>query len=205
MIGKQQLMDKLAESLEDNPDVKAVTGAFAELEREQREAIREHLEALGIEDDRLPELPDHEERTGQMMDALAVRLQSHRGPWDLYADNFAPEALETDLAEQYAGLEADEWADVREGWVAAYRDRGVADTFTDEELVEHYVRDTFGVDLETFEAEVVGFDAGEAFETCIAGPFQTNTMALEEATEIVADLPGGASADEDQEEAPADE
>lgn len=221
MMDDMKRMKAMASNPQENEQVRAYAGAFAELERRQRAALREVLaEGFGAEAAAtLEALPDHEARVDQMAATLAARVpMSDVSEWDLYAEHMAPDALETAPAEQYAGLgaDSDEWADKREGIIQGYRDRGItADEFPDEEVLEHYCRDTFGVDLETFRETVLAFDPATVQRRLVAGPLEDHAAALEHAAEVLREndderdpeaSPGGsddelpASSDDDLEE-----
>jgi hypothetical protein len=192
-MDQMKRMRKVMANPSESEQLRALAGSVAELERNQRAAMREHLEALGHEDavEALPELPDHEERVSQFCEAVACRVQSSRSPWDVWAEHYAPDALDTDAARAYAGLNADEWEDDRARWVEQYREKGVPDEYDDEELVELYVSNTFGVPLQTFEKEVIGWDEATVYRRVLVGELEAHTDALEAATnEIGDDSPG---------------
>lgn len=154
---------------------------LAAMEREQRRGMRAMAEALGADPDALDldEPPTEEERVSQIVDAFVARQTGDL--WTLYIDHVAPDDLEnTDRAKEFADVDADEWADQIETWAEKYRDRAgdaVADQ-TDRELADVYTRETFGLGLDEFEAEVVNSDPARLLQKLMSGPIETNTEAV---------------------------
>lgn len=203
MMQKMQQIQNLVQNPQESKQLRALTGAFAELEREQRAELRGLLVALGDPEaaENLPELPDHDTRVSQMCETLASRVRSDLSPWEIHAKHYLEvPGLNAEAAEPYAGLEADEWTAAREKWVAAYRQKGLEEAeYSDEELLEHYTRDTFGVSLETFEEEVVAFDPARLYERVMAGEFQTHTDALAMMSSRIGEDPLGGEGDDELE------
>ncbi|QKY16409.1 hypothetical protein [Halorubrum sp. CBA1229] len=162
-------------------EITAYAATLAAMERDQREAMRTLAEAADADPDTLglDEPPADEERVSQLVDAIVA--QQTGDLWGLYVDHVAPEELtNADRAEQFADVEADEWAAQIETWAEKYRDRAgdaVADQ-TDREIADTHTRETFGLGLDEFEAEVVDRDPARLLQSLVAGPIETHTDAI---------------------------
>lgn len=185
-FGKEELVEKLVEQvdLDDNEQVQAFAGALATIERNQRRALRAHIEALGGDPEALDvgTIPAEEER----VDAFTALLQAYvtDDAWSYWVEYLAPDDLEsTDRAKDYAGMDTAEWERRVEMWADVYRDRiDGAEAMTDRELAARHVESRFGLSLQEFEEEVVAWSEGEVLEAGLAGPIQQHTEALQEAT-----------------------
>jgi len=162
-------------------ELETYAATLAAMERDQREAMRALAEAADADPDALglDEPPATEERVSQLVDAIVA--QQTGDLWGLYVDHVAPEELDNaGQAEKFADIDADEWAEQIETWAAKYRDRAgdaVADQ-TDRELADIYTRETFGLGLDEFEAEVVDRDPARLLQSLVAGPIETHTDAI---------------------------
>jgi|AntRauTorcE11897_2_1112592.scaffolds.fasta_scaffold01126_10 hypothetical protein len=162
-------------------EIETYAATLAAMERDQREAMRTLAEAADADPDALglDEPPATEERVSQLVDAIVAQQTGNL--WGLYVDHVAPEELENaDHAEKFASVGADEWADQIETWAEKYRDRAgdaVADQ-TDRELADIYTRETFGLGLDEFEAEVVDRDPARLLQSLVAGPIETHTEGI---------------------------
>lgn len=182
MFGLQErAMKQMMSNPEENDQIRAYASILAGLERDQREQMRQHAENLGVDPDEvgLSQPPDDEERVAEL--AAAVGAHVVGDAWGLYVDQLAPDGLEnTDRAKEFAGVNADDWDAQIEEWAAAFRERAgdaVADR-SDRDIADIHVRETFGVGLDTFEAEIVEFEPGRVFQEIVAGPIETHTEAL---------------------------
>lgn len=162
-------------------EIQTYAATLAAMERDQREAMRTLAEATGADPDALglDEPPADEERVAQLVDAIVA--QQTGDLWGLYVDHVAPEALEnTDKAREFARVDADEWSAQIEAWAQKYRDKAgdsVAGR-SDRDLADVYTRETFGLGLDEFEAEVVDRDPARLLQSLVAGPFETHTEAI---------------------------
>lgn len=162
-------------------EIETYAATLAAMERDQREAMRTLAESTDADPDALglDEPPADEERVSQLVDAIVA--QQTGDLWGLYVDHVAPEGLEnTDRAKEFADYDADEWADQIETWAEKYRDKageGVADR-SDRDLADVHTRETFGLGLGEFEAEVVDRDPARLLQSLVAGPIETHTEAI---------------------------
>lgn len=168
----------------DSDAVRAVATVFAGIERDLHGAVAEHYEALGI--DPPPETPPIEDRVEQL-DSLV----SHHVSGDLWAyfrTEQAPEGLENaEAARSFAGQNDDEWAASIERLAAAAPEELEGTT---RERADAVVRDRFGLDLETFESQVVGWSPERTLKRALRGQVDADierirlaTRALERGTE----------------------
>mgnify|MGYP000507147495 CR=1 FL=1 len=189
MLGLQErAMKQMVANPEENEQIRAYASILAGIERDHREKMRAHAEALGVapEEVGLDEPPDSEERVTALAKAVGAHFAGD--PWSLYLAELAPDELENvDRASEFAGIGVDEWDAQIEEWADGFRDRAgdaVADR-TDRDLAEVHIRETFGIDLDTFEEEIVAFEPGRVFQQVVAGPLETHGEALEDLTERV--------------------
>lgn len=180
-MNRVRQMQNIVKNPGESDQIRAIAGAQAELERQQRTALRGALEATGYSDlgDLLEPLPDQEERVQQLCDALASKLKGD--PWGAWADHYAPDGLEADAAAEYAHMTDEEWQQQCERWADRYREMEdvATDGMSDEELVRAHVRTTFGVDLEAFVMDVVEWRPARLYEVAVTGPMQEHRDVLE--------------------------
>lgn len=195
---KIKKMQNLVSNPGESQQITAIAGAQAELERQQREALRGALEATGYDDlaADLEALPEHDERVRQLTDALGAKLNGDH--WETWCEHYAPDELEGEAAESYAGLEREAWEAQCDRWAEQYRESDVqTDGMADEELVRAHVRTTFGLDLEEFISDVVQWTPARLYEQAVTGPMQEHRDTLQELAaaadreQIGEDPPGG--------------
>jgi len=161
--------------------LRGATEIAAGVQHNDREGLRRLAKALDAdpEDLGLSEPVDIEKRTDTVCEAVLRYQGGDR--WGLFVDHVAPDDLtNTDQAADFAGMDADAWNQQLDEWVAAIRDRAgdaVADR-SDRELANAHVTETFGVDLETFEDEVIDFEPQRVLQEIVLGPSETNTAAI---------------------------
>lgn len=183
---KSRMMSTIADPAQ-NEQIRSLAGVFATIEMEQRERLQEHAEAVGADPEAvgLGEDIDKEERIDAICAALAARMSGD--PWQLWLDHVAPAGFENgERAKRYAG-DVGKYEASKAAWVEEYRanDAVPTDGVSDDEIAEQHVSDVFGVDLDTFEEEVVGWSAAETFETVVVGGLVDNTDAIPQLTEEV--------------------
>ncbi|PSQ06122.1 hypothetical protein BRC97_07015 [Halobacteriales archaeon QS_6_71_20] len=185
--GKTGEMLKIARNPDESERIRALAGAFAAIETEQRAALREHAEALDVDPAEvgLTPAPNEEERIEALCAAVGARFGG--GAWETWAEHIAPDALDAAAAEAVADLDADGWDEERERIVDEWRADPNLNTeaYTDGQLISADVSSRFGVDVDTFEEYVVGYSPGRLFEQLLAGEFETNTEAIGQLTATV--------------------
>lgn len=170
------------------PQMQALSQVVAERERAQL-ALAQRLADASDADVSVDELPDVEERAGQLETMAERASQADLVGW--YFEEFAPDYLDNPArAAAYAGYSDDEWANQKEAWAENYRATSPeAKAFSDEDLAATHVENTFGVPLEEFEANVVDFRPAEAIQDVLT----TNLRTVEAVMEAVAaDMEGEA-------------
>lgn len=178
MMGKMkklQQAQKMLKNPRESARIRAIAGIITGLERDQRAAVQDLAEAVdGAE---VPaDLPDGETRLHRLCDAIPALLSG--GPFAVYLQQDAPDEFDPEAAAEYVGMDPDEFAEQVETWADAYRQRVDGD-HADRELADAHTRNTFGMDLERFEEEVVGFDPADYLRRFIAGPMEEHTAAIE--------------------------
>ena len=189
MLGKAGDVMKMAKNPAESERIRGLASAFAAVEKEQREALREHAEALDADPDELgiPEPPEQEQRVTELCEAVGARFSG--SVWETWCEHIAPDDLRAEEAEEYAGIGAEAWADEREAIVERWREDPELNTeaYDDAEVVTADIRSRFEVEPEEFEEYVVEFSPARLFETLLAGEFEANTEAIVGLTEEVAE------------------
>lgn len=180
MIGKQAVMKQLASNITESDEIKALVAIIAEIEHRQLTAVGELHDALGV--DGIEVTKGKEERREQLLDVVDAAAPGG-SLLDLWFEQVAPDHIDAaEDAKSYAGLSDEEWQQQQSNWAAAYRDR-IEGEHTDEELAEQHVRRKFGVSLDEFEREVIGFNEGDAMRTLLASNFEAVEHGIAQATE----------------------
>jgi len=186
-MGKVRQAVQAAKNPAESEQIRALAGAFAMVEREQRATLREHADALGADpgDLGLPPARDREERITELCAAVGARYAGD--PWETWTEHVAPDGLDADAAEAFAGAGADEWAAERERIITEWRENRDLDTtdYTDRDVLAADVRSRFGVPVDKFEDFVIDYSPGRVFEELLAGEFEAHTEAIEALTEEV--------------------
>lgn len=190
---KVRQMQNIVQNPGESEQIRAIAGAQAELERQQRDALEAALIATGYPDlsGLLEPLPDHEERVQQLCDALAAKLKND--PWGAWSAHYTPDALEAEAAAEYAAMKPGEWKQQRDRWAERYREMADVATegMSDDELVTAHIRTTFGVEPETFESVVVRWRPAKLYERAVTGPMQEHRDVLEALAEAADAEDGG--------------
>lgn len=157
--------------------------SLAEMERALAEAQREHQQALGLEP--TVEEVDVEARKDTLLDFIEAQLGGDFV--EFYFEHLAPADLDAEKAEPYLGLSTEEWEQQKATWAERYRETGGGDLggYSDDELARLHVEDVFGVDLATFEREIVDWSKSETMRTALAGRFERVEASIHETTEAV--------------------
>lgn len=189
MLGQAGDIMKMAQNPAESERIRGLASAFAAVEKEQREALREHAEALDVDPDTLgiPEPREQEQRVTELCEAVGARFSG--SVWETWCEHVAPDELQGQEAKEYAGIGAEAWAEERETIVERWREDPDANTdgYDDEQVIGAHVQAEYGVDPEQFRTYVVEFSPVHLFETLMAGEFEANTEAIEALTEEVAE------------------
>ncbi len=162
-----------------NEAVGAVALAVAGAERDLHEAIQAHYEALGA--DPPEDGPPVEARVEQLRRLVSHHIEGDL--WGYFVEEEAPSGLERpDDARAFADLDDDAWTDRLDALAdAAPEDSGE----TARERADAVVRERFGVDLETFENRIVGWQPERTLRRAIRGPIDADIKRLQAATEAI--------------------
>ncbi|MWG32966.1 hypothetical protein [Halomarina oriensis] len=172
-------------------DVMGVVGAIlSELERDNRVAVREHVDALAMEgidvDAELSPLPEEDERVATIRETVRALVDGEAAVWGLWCAA-GPEEFDGEKASDFVGLDTEEWEAKQTQWGDLYRENG-GETFsgaTDREIADVHLQETFGMDVDEFEERVIGWTKADALDDLVAGPSRQTTAVLEQATEEV--------------------
>lgn len=157
----------------------ALTTVWATEEEDLAQSVNRLHEALDM-DNTTPERAPTKRAAGMREAAGAIMsgdLPEH------YLAEYTP-VENAERAVKYLGLSGEEWADAREAWITKYHDAGIEKP--DHELVKAHIERQFGVDRETFEDLVVGWDdesTEAAMREILLGPLDDVRDAIDAATE----------------------
>lgn len=172
------LLDSLLDP-ENSEAVGIVAVAFAGIERDLHEAIREHYEALGADP------PEDAPPIGERVEELRTLVGRHvEGDlWEYFVEEEAPEALKNaEEARAFAGLDDDEWGTRLE----ALAENAPEDyDGTPRERADAVVRSRFGLDLETFEERIVRWRPERTLSRGLRGPIDADIARLRAATAAI--------------------
>lgn len=181
MTLKERAMKPVARQFLRTDMAQALTTVWGNQEAELAESVAELHDAL--ETGREVEPVDAEARSAAIREAAGAIMSG-----DLQ-EHYLAEYTTIDNAERavkYLGLDAEEWDRVRSGWVQDYRERGVE--IEADRLVGEHIGRQFGVDRETFEELVVGWDDEQtqaAMREILLGPLDDVRTAIDAATETI--------------------
>jgi hypothetical protein len=163
----------------DSEAVGAVALAVAGAERDLHEAVQAHYEALDA--DPPEDGPPVEARAEQLR--RLVRHHVEGDLWGYFLEEAAPEGLERpEEARAFAGLDDDAWAEQLDA-LADAAPEGVG--ATPRERADAVVRDRFGLDLETFEARIVGWRPERTLRRALRGPIDADIERIRAATAAI--------------------
>jgi hypothetical protein len=178
MSMKQQLAEQFIDQREE--EIREAVDVLGKMERNWCRALADLADAHDIDMD-LPEQADQEERVDELFALVRARVVGD--PWGYWVSHLSPEGFRNaEKAAQHAGKGPDEWDQQIAAWADRYRELlDGADDVPDRELATLVTEEEFGVDLETFEREVVGWEADAVMAEAVAGPTQALQDAVQEA------------------------
>ncbi|MCU4716870.1 hypothetical protein [Halapricum hydrolyticum] len=166
----------------------AVVGTLTGYEMQQTQALVELNDAADVDVD----LEYDRERRAQTLLSLAdaVADRDVRGWW---FRTIGPELMDQpEKAQQYVGLDADEYRETLEDWYRQYYERGVVDTSLDEAdrerigwIAENHVQTVFDLSLREFLELVVNWDRGEQIQPVLGGPIERNNAVIRQVAEEI--------------------
>jgi hypothetical protein len=158
----------------DSNQVRAVAAALAGIERDLHDAIGDHYEALGVEPP--PDRGPPEERIEELQQLVEHHIEGDL--WGYFVAEQAPEGLtNAEEARAYADLDEDRW----ERAIAELAE-SVGDEGSQRERADRTLRQRFGVDIETFETQVVAWSPERTLRQALRGPVDTDIERLRIAT-----------------------
>ena len=179
---QRQMMEQMAGRFIETPAFDALLGAFVSMEMQLAESRANLLDALDA--DQEARLPDPEARKALLKELATKHLSGDLG--EVWLNEVASDILDEgslDKARAYLDLSDEEWSEQIGNWAANYRAGGVEGT--DRDLAELHVERTFGVSLDEFEREIVGFSSGEAMRSLLAGTFDAACADIDAAAEQI--------------------
>jgi hypothetical protein len=180
MIGNEAIARQLMSRVDpaDLGLVQALATGLAEMEHAQADALRELADATGAEID--VEVPDPEDREQLLLDGIEAAADGSAIEWWLRERHGYEDAA---AAAEYAEMDAAQWSDQIGRWAEFYRSKGYGSDTTDRELAGQHVRQSFGVDLDQFERDVVELDKRQVVRELLAGNLEAVEYGVREAAQ----------------------
>jgi hypothetical protein len=178
MSMQQQIAERFIDERE--AEIRSTVDVLGKMERNWRRALTELAEAHDLDMD-LPDQPDQEERIDELFALVRARVAGD--PWGYWVDHQAPEGFKNaEKAAKHAGKGSEAWERQVEQWADRYRELlDDVDDVPDRELATIVTEEEFGVDLETFEQEVVEWEPDAVMQQAVAGPTEGLQNAVQEA------------------------
>jgi len=192
MIQKMQNLRKMQSDLNDphNSDrIRDHARVLAEIESQQRAAVIEQRETLGIDPGDGVGEHDIEERVEELCDVIAARTPGGPSLAEIWLRHHAPEDIdgEPETLAVYAEMDQSEWEGQVARWAESVRHQHVGiDGYSDRRLADQHVQGQWGVSLARFEQAVVEWDRRRAITDLLAGPSETTEQAVKANTEVLA-------------------
>ncbi|MBO4248875.1 hypothetical protein IL252_13705 [Halomicrobium sp. IBSBa] len=193
MMERMKQLRQMKGDLNDPHNSERITAharVLAEIEAQQRAAVLDQREQLGIDPDDGVDEHDVEERVAEICDVLAAQTPGGPSLAEIWLAHHAPEDLDVDDPETlatYAEMDHSEWKQQVSRWADAVRHQ--ADGLhgrSDREVADHHVSGQWGVSLDRFEQVIVEFDRERAMEELLAGPSEATEGAIYANTEALA-------------------
>ncbi|WP_254272161.1 hypothetical protein [Haloarcula marina] len=189
------MMDKLKQAREakaelTNPHesdrIRALADVLAEIQTEQRAAVMDQRDTLGVEAADDVDRLDKEERVAEIIDLVDGYGPGGPSLSEVWIRQCGPEELDGEEAAQlahYAEMTPEEWDAQIERWADTYRANGADSMHSDRSLADAHTVNTWGISLSRFEAEVVEFDRATALTDILAGASEATEAAIRANTE----------------------
>jgi|GEM_PF-3605647 len=187
---RQKMAEKMMSQVQpsETPVAQAIVATLTEYESRQVSALVELTDAADVD----VELEYDRERRAQTLLSLAdaVADRNVRGWW---FDAIAPQVMdEPQRAEQYVGLDADEYREQLREWYQLHHENGSVEAPLDEatpgeigKVADRHVRAVFDLSLREFLAIVVNWDRGEQIQPVLGGPIERNNAAIRQVADEV--------------------
>jgi hypothetical protein len=170
MMNRIQEAMSLARNPRESEKAQALANIVATLENDQLDATEELYRSIGIETD--VDRPGVDDRREELLGAVEAMTNGDLRAWFFSSEGPAARWLDQpEDAAAYADLEPEEWRDQIERWADTYRSQGVGDDLSDGDVAARHVERKFGVDIDTFEQQVVEWSPGAALEHVVARRF----------------------------------
>lgn len=180
---RQSAKRQAAKQFLEGEAAEAVLRVLTTIEQRLLEAVVEQHDVLNL--DGAGAVPDRDDRAAELRQLWLAKAEGRFPAWwvETYADVEHPgEAV------QYAGLDADAWAEQLATWADRYREAGVDGS--DRLLANSHIKTRYGVGLEAFEEEVVEWSAerqSRELQRIMAGPVERAIGGIERATDQLRD------------------
>lgn len=184
--GKIQKVATMARNPRESDKVQALVTVLADREYRLLDAVGTLEDAVG---EATVDVEQTEaERRDQLLDLVDAIAPGDPSVKEWWLQEVAGDHLtDPQQALPYLGMPAEEWDQQVETWAEQYHRRAPEEfkDYADREIAAAHVRRTFGVDLHTFEEEVVGWSRGEAIRDVLGANFEAVETAIYNAAETV--------------------
>lgn len=178
----EKMMSKMTPS--ETPLFRALVDVVTTHELQQAQAIQRGLEAADT-DVELRYSP--QDRSQQLLDvADAVTDRRFKEWW------FQELVEKPDVAENYVGLDGDEWHEQLRSWYITYYDAGLVEEPVDQaspgrigEVADRHIRETFGISLQEFVGLVVNWDRSRVMDQVLSSQTRYHTQLIHRLAEEI--------------------
>jgi hypothetical protein len=189
-LKRMQQLKQMADNPHESEMAHALASIVANYEHDLLRAVEDLHDALDVDDPvEVDATPD--ERVNHLLD-----LADAAGDGDLKTFWFEEVAdlKNAEEAAEFAGLTGEAWREQVTEWSEMYRERRpeIFEDWGDREIADYHVEGEFGVAIEEFEREVVGWSRRGALKSALAGNIAVGIDGVKRATAAARD--GGASA-----------
>lgn len=182
---KIKQMRKIAQNPGESEQVRLWLKVLTDHERQFREVARRQCDLAGVEAD-LRDLPDEEERIDRLGELMGSILS--KDTKEVYLRYWGPDlADDAPDATEFLGMNDEEWEQRIESWADDIRNRLGIEGEEDRHLAAIFVEDQWGVEIETFEREIVQVSESEAMRSAVSGPMDEAEAAQRRAADAFAD------------------
>ncbi|WP_227015582.1 hypothetical protein [Haloarcula sp. JP-L23] len=169
--------------------IRAMAEILATIQTEQRSAVIDQRDTLGLDPDDDADRLDKSERVTAILDVVDGYGPGGPSLAEVWIEQCAPDDLAVDDPEalaNYAEMTHEEWTAQIERWAQTYRDSGADAMHSDRSLADAHVSGKWGVSLERFETVVVDWNPTDALTDLLGGPSEATEDAVRANTEALA-------------------
>jgi len=180
-ITKMRQMQTVVQNPRESDLARAGAKLVAGIEHDLLDAVADLHQALDVDD---PVTVDTEPE-GRVERLLDLAEAASDGELERYWFEEAGPYDDLAAVEEFVGLGDDAWEAQAEEWAEMYREKApdVADGRSDRDLADYHVKGEFGVSLDEFEREVIGYSRRKALKDALVGNVLAGVQGIRRATD----------------------